>query len=157
QRRSVRWQTGCGTWLLPLRRKPDLDAVAGSDGQQLLDLFPGRGQGGRCTFGQLHADLEEHLFNTGRRNRNQHLGRLAAFVLEQVERSDRHVGESPGAGNEAVIADLEGDLALKDVEALLLSAVDVRGRSAARSGGCFKQGVLAAGVLACGQESVNIA
>ena len=56
-------------------RQPDLDAVPGSNRQQLLDLFLGGRQGGRRSFGDRHADLEEHLLQAGRGDRDQHLGR----------------------------------------------------------------------------------
>src|SRR5438067_195773 len=41
--------------------QPDLDAVPGRNRQQLLDLLLGRRQSGGRTFGEWHADLEEHL------------------------------------------------------------------------------------------------
>jgi len=44
--------------------------------------------------------------------------------------ADRHVGEHPGAGDEALVAKEQGDLAFEDVKALFLPAVDVRGWSA---------------------------
>jgi hypothetical protein len=71
-------------------------------------------------------------------------------------RADRHVGEHPGAGHEALVAHREGDLAFEDEEALLLPAVDVRRRPAARRHDGFPQGVLAVRVVAGRQKAVHV-
>jgi hypothetical protein len=52
---------------------------------------------------------------------------------------------------------VEGDLAFEDVETLLLPAVDVRRRSAARRHEGFPQSVLAVRVFAGRQEAVHVA
>jgi hypothetical protein len=39
---------------------------------------------------------------------------------------DGHVGEQTGAGEESLVADLEGDLSFDDVKTLFLSGVIVR-------------------------------
>ena len=74
-------------------RQPDLDPVSGSDHQQLLDLSLGRRRGGCRSLGDRDTALEVHLFQTGRSDRDRHLRRLAALILERVRRADRHVGE----------------------------------------------------------------
>src|SRR5262245_34716577 len=130
-----------------MSRHLDLDAISRCNRQQLLDL-PLRGrQSSRRTFRKRHAKLEEHLLQPGRCNRNQQLGWYAVLVLERVRRADWHVGERSGAGNEALLANREGDLAFEDVEAFLLPAVDVWRRTAARGHDGFPHGVLTAGVL----------
>src|SRR5262249_27112718 len=101
--------------------------------------------------------LEEHLLQPGRCNRNQHLGWSAALVLEGMRRSDRHVGEHPGAGHESLVANREGNLAFKDVKTLLLPAVNMRGWAAPWRNDGFQQGVLAVRVLAGRQKSIHVA
>src|SRR5262249_52125833 len=98
------------------------------DGEQLLDLLVCRRQGGRGPLFQRHADLEEHLLQPGGGDRDEHLRRAVALVLEGVRRPDRHVGERPRRGDGSLAVDRGRDLAFEDVEALLLPAVDVRGR-----------------------------
>src|SRR4051812_2624721 len=89
---------------LSLPRQSDLDPVLWCGGQQLVDLFLRgrwcRGGAGRDGL----ADLEEHLFQAGRSDRNQHSGWLVRFVLESVRRADWHVRKRPGAGHEALAA-----------------------------------------------------
>src|SRR5438046_1566340 len=128
-------------------RQVDLDAVAGSHGQQFLDLFLHRRQGRRGTFRQWYTNLEEHLLQPCRRNRNQHSRRFTALVLEGMGRPDRHVCEHPGTRYQTLLANRERDLAFEDVEALLLPAVDVWRWTAARKHDRFPQGVLAVGVV----------
>src|SRR5579885_268580 len=139
---------GVAPWRSSMWRQLDLDAVAKGSSQQLLDLFLGGRRSGCCARRNRHTDLEEHLLQTRRGNGNEHPGRLAALVLERMGRADRHVGEHPGAGDEPLVANDKGDLAFEDVEAFLLTAVDVRGWPAAGTNEGFKQGVLATGVLA---------
>src|SRR5713101_4780687 len=74
-----------------------------------------------------------------------------------MRRSGRHVGEHPGAGHEAIIANRESDLAFKDVKAFFFPAVDVWERPAAWRNDGFPQGVLAVRVLAGRQEAVHVA
>src|SRR5262249_61290842 len=50
-----------------------------------------------------------------------------------------------------------GDLAVEDVDAFVLPAVDVRWGIAARTHERFNQGILAVGVLAGRQEAVHVA
>lgn len=111
----------------------------------------------RGAFCQRHTELEEHFLQARRRNGNQHLGRFATFVLEGMRRPNRHVGEHPGAGHEALLANRERDLAFEDVEAFLLPAVNVRRWPAARWHEGFPQGVFAVGVVAGRQEAVHVA
>src|SRR5947209_2261413 len=114
-----------------MSRHKNLDAVPRSNRQQLLDLlFRGRQSSRRTLIRKQYAKLEEHLLQPGRCNHNQHLGWSAALVLEGVRRSDRQVGEHPGAGHESFVANREGNLACKDVKTLLLPAVNVRGWTA---------------------------
>jgi hypothetical protein len=54
------------------------------------------------------------------------------------------------------VSDVEGDFALEDVEALLFSAVDVRGRTAVRGHNRLPQRVLAISVLAGRQKPVYV-
>src|SRR5262249_49659251 len=103
---------------------------------------------GRRTFRKRHAKLEEHLLQSRRCNRNQHLGRSGTFVLEGMRRSDRHVGKHPGAGHQAFVANRESDLTVEDVESFFLSAVNVRGWTAPWRNNGFQQGILAVRVLA---------
>src|SRR5262249_18306804 len=92
-----------------------------------------------------------------RGDRDQHPRRAAALVLERVWRADRHVGEPAGAQQDALAIDRKRDLAVKDVEPLLLTAVHVRGRTAARRHDRLPQGVLAVRVLAGREEAVHVA
>src|SRR5262249_48635746 len=62
-------------------RQPKLDPVLRRYRQQPLNLLLRRRHSGRGTFRQRNAKLEEHLLQASRRTRNQHLGRLAAFIL----------------------------------------------------------------------------
>src|SRR5262249_7513521 len=112
---------------------------------------------GRRTFRKRHAKLEEHLLQSRRCNRNQHLGRSGTFVLEGMRRSDRHVGKHPGAGHQAFVANRESDLTVEDVESFFLSAVNVRGWTAPWRNNGFQQGILAVRVLAGRQKAVHVA
>src|SRR5207249_2190796 len=89
-------------------------------------------------------------------DRNQHPGWFATFILERMRRPDRHIYEHPGAGNESLFANREGDLAFQNVESLFLPAVDVRRRTAARRHDGFPKSVLAVGVVASCQETVHV-
>jgi hypothetical protein len=66
------------------------------------------------------------------------------------------LANGPGFRHDPLADDGEGDLAFQDVEALLLPAVDVRGRTAARRDKSLPQGVLAVGVVAGRQEAVHV-
>src|SRR5262249_13824838 len=101
----------------------DLDTVLRRNPQQLLDVFPRRRQGGPRTVGERHPDPHEHVLQARRGDRDQHLRRLVAFVLEAVGRTDRHVGEHPRRRHDSLAVDRERDLAFEDVEAFLLPAV----------------------------------
>src|SRR5262249_52018293 len=101
--------------------------------------------------------LHEHLLQARGGDRDQHLRRVVAFVLEAVGRADRHVGEHARRRDHPLAVDRERDLAFEDVEAFLLPAVDVRWGTAARTHERFKEGILAVGVLAGRQEAVHVA
>jgi hypothetical protein len=77
------------------------------------------------------TDLEEHLLQAGRGDRNQHPGRSIRLVLEGMKRADRHVGEHSWTGHEAFVPDEDGNLAFEDVKPFFLPAVGVRGWTAA--------------------------
>src|SRR5262249_28418494 len=88
--------------------------------------------------------------------RDQHLRRLAAFVLEGVWRADRHVGEHSRYRHDSLAVDRERDLAFEDVESFLLPAVDVQRRTAALRHDRFPQGVFAVRVLARRQKAIDV-
>jgi hypothetical protein len=117
---------------------------------------PGGRRCGLCPFGDRLADLQEHLLEVSRGDRDQHPGRSICLVLEGMQSPHRHVGEGPDAGHEALVTDEESDLAFEDVESFFLPAVVVRGRPAARRHDSFPQGVLAVGVVPHGQEAVDV-
>src|SRR5262245_46287223 len=108
-------------------RQPVLDAVAGCDRQELLDLLLRRRRGGRSASIDRLAYLEEHPLQPGGGDENEQLGRSVALVLERVWRPDRHVGERPGPGHEPLAADLVGDLTFDYEEACLFPAAELRG------------------------------
>src|SRR5262249_19564129 len=108
----------------------------------LLDIFPRRRQGGRRTLGERHPDLHEHLLQASRCDRDQHLRRLVAFVLEAVGRADRHVGEHPRRRHDPLAVDRERDLALEDEEAFRPRAVEGGWGPAARTNGALKEAYL---------------
>src|SRR5579871_420265 len=138
-------------------RQPDLNPVLRSDLQQFLDFFLRRRRGCCSTLGHRHAELEEHLFETGWGDRDEHLGRAIRLVLERVRRADWHVGEHASRGDQRLAVNREGDLAIEDIEAFLFSAVDVWGWSAARRDDGLEQGVLAIRVFAGRQKAVHVA
>ena len=137
-------------------RQPDLDSVPGSDLQQFLDLGLGWRRCSCRSLGDWNATLEEHLFETGGGNGDQHLRRLVALILEGVRRSDRHVGEHPRRGDDTLLCNLKGDLAFENVEALFLAAVNMRRMSTTGRHDRFPQGVLAVCVVACGQKALHV-
>src|SRR5688500_11386542 len=71
-------------------------------------------------------------------------------------RAGGHIRKHSSRRHDPLAARLEGNLTFEDVEALLRSAVDMRGRPAARGHDGFPQGVLAVGVLTGRQEAVHV-
>src|SRR5262249_26269181 len=140
-----------------MTRQHDRDAVSRRHSQQLLDLIVRGRRGSRGAWRNRHADLEEHLLQTSRSDRDQHLRRFVAVVLERVRSADRHVGEHPGAGDEPLVANEKGDLAFEDVETSLFTAVDMRWGTTAGSDDGLKQSILAVRVLPGRQEAVHVA
>src|SRR5262249_11398280 len=114
------------------------------------------GQAGGSAIGERRANLEKSLFQPCWHHRNEHPGRTIRFILERMRCPHWHVGEHPGAGDDTLVADLEGNLSFDDVEALFLSGVKVRRWPAAWRHNGFKLGIFAIGVLAGCHEAVHI-
>jgi hypothetical protein len=78
--RQFGWQRT--TILAHSTRQLDLNAVCWCDGEEPFYLILRRRQRGRRSLDERHTNLEEHLLQTCRGDRYQHLRRLTALVLE---------------------------------------------------------------------------
>jgi len=133
----------------------DLNSISRCNGEQFSDLLGRWRQGGRRTFGQRHTDLHKHLLQASGSNRDQHLGRPIRFVLKRVRRPDRHIGKHSCCRHDLLAVNRERDLAFEEIDAFF-PAVDIGRRSTARRYNCLPHRVFAVGVIADGQETIEL-
>jgi hypothetical protein len=98
------------------------------------------------------AELLEVSFQPGRGQQEQH-AYLLGMDLKGVWDAPRTENQRAGRAADGLIADQRSDLALQDVEALVLVAMDVARRAIALPGECFDQRKSSLRLVTGGEES----
>lgn len=138
-------------------RREDLDTVLGRGGQQAFDV--GLQDWQRRGIERRHRlrDAGDEFLEARRGDEDQHPGWSVAFVFEGVRYSARPLNKGSRAGDDAFAVEREGDFAFENEEGFVFAAMDVRWRTAPGQDACFKERVAAAGLVAAGENAVNIA
>ena len=114
-----------------------LNPVLRRDGNQVLYvLVRNLGRGRQSQRGHGCAELFEVSFQPGWGQQDQH-AHLIGMDLKGVRDVTRTENQRAGRAADGLIADPRGDLAFKDVEALVLVAVDVARRAIVLAGECI--------------------
>lgn len=132
------------------------DSVAWTDLDDFGDIGGGGCGGGCCGGGDGCSELGEHVLDPGGGDVDEHARGFGCAIAEGVGVVAGGEDVVAGFGGELSAVCEEGDFAFEDGEVLVFAGVGVRGRSASGADDGVDDAALAAGVVAGGEEAVEI-